>query len=49
MSASNIVLLPLVMQTPVAYMETSSGRFTWLWGIPYLTVAITPFKRGNFV
>jgi hypothetical protein len=36
-TASSTSLLPIGMQTPVASMETSGGRSTWLWGMPFLT------------
>jgi hypothetical protein len=43
-AASRTSLLPIVMQTPVASVETSGGRSTWLWGMPFLTeTAVRPF------
>jgi hypothetical protein len=34
---SSTSLLPIGMQTPVACIETSGGRYTWLWGMPFFT------------
>jgi hypothetical protein len=35
------------MQTPVASTETRGGRFTWLWGMPFLnTTAVPLFLPG---
>jgi hypothetical protein len=41
------LLLPIGMWTPVVSIETSRGRFTWLWGMPFLTAtAGPPFLPG---
>jgi hypothetical protein len=42
--ASSTSLLPVGMQTPVASVETSGGKSTWLWGMSFLTAAtVSPF------
>jgi hypothetical protein len=36
------------MQTPVASTETSVGRYTKLWGMPFLTAtAVKPFEVSD--
>jgi hypothetical protein len=41
--------LPIGMQTPVDSNETSGGRSTWLWGMPFLTATtVLPFLSGKW-
>jgi hypothetical protein len=47
-AVSSTSLLPISIQSPVASIETSGGRSTWLWGMPFLThTAFTPFSSGS--
>jgi hypothetical protein len=39
-AANSNSLLSIGMQNPVAFIETNVGRFTWLWGMPFLTATV---------
>jgi hypothetical protein len=47
-AASSTSLLPIGMETLVASVETSGGRFTWLRGLPFLTESAVPSFLPGF-